>query len=359
MASDYNWVEVWAEDVSSTGFTVCGKFHNNGQTHDPTPNSGNFRLYVDGSEIYRQTTAFSNGQDVTWSKYYNAGDSASSRSYTLKAWWDSSGFGWVSNNEASTTITISASQYSAKAPSNVQAECKGTTALVQWAHGGSESAYPLSNFSVSKDRFATSITVDASKRSAKFTDLDINTAYTFEVRANGSAGNSSRVSSNVIYTTPAAPTNVTASIMALSDTDYDCSIKFENTAISPSENIFIQYSTNKTTWYGQDGQGTVYTLKGVQSCKIDKNVAGDALVQIFSTKRTQAINGQTQTPLYFRVCVTNTGNVTKSAWSEASSLVNVSLLTRMYVRVPDDKTLKNLYFYTPDATKTPKVYFKI
>lgn len=364
MASDYNWVEVWAEDVSKTGFTVVGRFHNNGQTHDPTPNEGNFRLYVDGTEIHRQTTAFSNGQNITWSKYYNAGESASSRSYTIKAWWDSSGFGWVSNNEASTTVTVSASQYSAKAPTSVVATCSGTTATVTWSHGGSESAYPLSNFSVSKDGFATSTTVDASSRSTTFSGLDLNTAYTFEVCANGSAGNSSRVSSNTVYTTPEAPTNVTGTIMALPDTAYNCVIKCENSAVSPSGKLDIQYSTNKSTWYGPNGSAsTAYSLNGVQFCEINdaSATALDAtLKNIFKSKRTQVLNSQAQAPLYFRVRVYNSDNTTASSWSKPSTTVQMNLIAKMYVRIPDDKkTFKNLYFYTPDATKTPKVYFKI
>lgn len=356
-----NWVEVWAEDISKTGFTVCGKLHNNGSTYDYNPNSGNFRLYVDGSEIYRTTRSF-NGSDVTWSSYYNAGESSSSRSYTITAWWDSSGFGYVDNNEASTTVTLSASQYSAKAPTSVSAICSGTIATVSWSHDGSESAYPLSGFSVSKDDFNTSTVVSSSARSATFSGLDINKAYSFKVRANGSAGNSSQVSSNTVYTTPKAPTIDNVYIMALSDSAYNCVVNITNIAVSPSGKIDLQYSKDKSTWYGPGGStSTVYSLNGTNQAAINNasnTKLDDTLKNILKTKRTQELNGQNQTPLYFRARVYNSDNSVCSAWSTASATADVTSIAKMFVRLPENSSLKNVYFRVSDATTQPNIYFR-
>ena len=360
-----NWVEVWAEDVSKTGFTVVGRFHNNGYTYDGIDGL-DFSLWVGSEKIYthREYIYQSNCKDVTISKWYNCGESSSSRSFTIWMQWDDHGeFNHVDSWQASTTVTVSPSVYSAKAPTSVKATANGTAATVTWVHDGSESAYPLTGFSVSKDEFATSTSVDAEARSTTFTDLDLNKAYTFEICANGSVGNSSRVSSNTVYTQPEAPTNVTASILSLSDTAYNCSIKFDNTAISPTNKIDVQYSIDKTTWYGPNGStSTVYSLNGIQSCEINDTsatVLDTTLKNIFKTQRAHVLNGQTQPPLYFRVRAYNSGNATPGSWSEASSLANMNLLAKIFVWVPDGKKLKNIYFSTPDSNKPPRVYFKI
>ena len=359
-----NWVEVWAEDVSKTGFTVVGRFHNNGSTWD-AGDGLDFSLWVGSEKIYthKEYIYQSNCKNVTISKWYDCGASSSDRSFTIWMQWDDHGeFNYVDSWQAKTTVYVSASVYSAKAPTNVTATATGTTATVTWAHDGNSSTYPLSNFSISKDGFATKTDVGASVRSTTFTDLDLNKAYTFEVRANGSAGNSSQVSSNTVYTQPEAPTNVTANILSLSDTAYNCSIKFDNTAISPTNKIDVQYSTNGTTWYGPNGStSAVYSLNGVQSCEINDasaTVLDTTLKNIFKKMRTQAINGQAQPQLYFQVRVYNTGNTTHSDWAKTNT-TKVNLIAKVYVRIPDEQKLKNVYFYTPDSTKKPKVSFKI
>ena len=360
-----NWVEVWAEDISKTGFTVVGRFHNNGSTWDASDGLV-FSLWVGSKKIHthREYIYQSNCKNVTISKWYDCGTSSSDRSFTIWMQWDDHGeFNYVDSWQAKTTVYVSASEYPAKAPTSVTATASGTEVTVTWAHGGSESSYQLSGFSISKDGFATKTDVGAGARSTTFTGLDLNKAYTFEVRANGSVGNSNRVSSNTVYTQPEAPTNVTASILALSDTAYNCSIKFDNTAISPTNKIDVQYSTNGTTWYGPNGStSAVYSLDGVQSCEINDasaTVLDTTLKNIFKKMRTQAVNGQTQSQLYFKVRVYNSGNTTHSDWNKTNAITKVNLIAKMYVRVPDGQKLKNVYFYTPDSTKKPKVSFKI
>lgn len=366
-----NWVEVWAEDVSKTGFTVVGRFHNNGYTWDASDGL-DFSLWVGSEKIYthKEYIYQSNCKNVTISKWYDCGESSSSRSFTIWMQWDDHGeFNYVDSWQASTTVTVSPSVYSAKAPTNVTAAIdtknnNGITVNITWAHDGNSSTYPLSGFSVSKDGFATSLEVGPSARSATISNLDLNKAYTFEVRANGSVGNSSRVSSNVVYTKPEAPTNVTASILSLSDTAYNCSIKLDNTAINPTDKIDVQYSTTSATWYGPNGStSAVYSLNGVQSCEINDasvTVLDTTLKNIFKKMREQAVNGQAQSSLYFRVRAYNSGNPIPGPWSEgSSSSAKVNLITKMYVRIPDGQKLKNVYFYTPDSAKKPKISFKI
>ena len=92
-----NSISVWARDVSNTGFTVVGKFNNNGYTYEYA--GSRFTLSIDGvGNIYDRNLTFAKGQSFEFSAYYNAGVSASARTYTIHAWWDSSGFGYVDNN---------------------------------------------------------------------------------------------------------------------------------------------------------------------------------------------------------------------------------------------------------------------
>lgn len=355
-----NKINVWAENISKTGFTVVGQYINNGATYDYS--GSRFTLSVNGTDIYDQKRTWGTSDSFTFSAYYNAGESSSSRTYTIKAWWDSSGFGYVDNNEASTTVTISASQYSAKAPTSVTASCSGTTATVSWSHGGSETAYPLSGFSVSKDGFTTSTTVGSSSRSTTFSGLDVNKAYTFEVRANGSVGNSNRINSNTVYTSPNTPTISSTHIMALSDTAYNCSVSMANDAISPSGKIDLQYSKDKSTWYGPNGStSAVYSLNGVSQGEINDASAtklDDTLKNIFKSKRTQELSNQTQTALYFRGRAYNSGNSTPSSWSAASATANVTSIAKMFIRIPEKSSLKNVYFRVSDASKRPTISFR-
>lgn len=362
-----NRLNVWAENVSKTGFTVVGQFINNGTTYDNSTEGTRFTLWVrdpDGAQrnIYDRALNFNKGQSFTYSASWNVSASASSRTYTIGAWWDSSVYADVENSEASTTVTISASQYSAKAPTDVKATCSDTKATITWKHDGSETAYPCSGFSISKDGFNTSTSVGVETKTIEFSGLDANKSYTFEVRANGSAGNSNRVSSNTVYTSPNAPTVSSTYIMALSDTAYNCSVDLTNNAISPSGKIDLQYSRDKSTWYGPNGStSSVYSLNGTISTEINDASAtklDDTLKNILKSKRNQELNNQSQTSLYFRGRAYNSGNSTPSNWSTASATTNVTSIAKMFVRLPEKSSLKNIYFRVSDASKRPTISFR-
>lgn len=98
------YVSVSASANNSTIY-VTGHFHNNGSTYD---NSGcRFTLSIDGiGDIYSQNHTF-NGNSFDFSASRGVGTSYNNRTYTVHAWWDSSGFSH-GTNYATTTVTVPA-----------------------------------------------------------------------------------------------------------------------------------------------------------------------------------------------------------------------------------------------------------
>ena len=98
------YVSVSASANNSTIY-VTGHFHNNGSTYD---NSGSrFTLSIDGiGNIYDQRRTFS-GNSFDFSASRGVGTSYNNRTYTVHAWWDSSGFSH-GTDYATTTVTVPA-----------------------------------------------------------------------------------------------------------------------------------------------------------------------------------------------------------------------------------------------------------
>lgn len=98
------YVSVSASANNSTIY-VTGHFHNNGYTYD---NIGSrFTLSIDGiGNIYDQRLSFS-GNSFDFSASRGVGTSYNNRTYTVHAWWDSSGFSH-GTDYATTTVTVPA-----------------------------------------------------------------------------------------------------------------------------------------------------------------------------------------------------------------------------------------------------------
>nr|DAL78511.1 MAG TPA: hypothetical protein [Caudoviricetes sp.] len=98
------YVSVTASANNSTVY-VTGHFHNNGSTWD---NLGSrFILSIDGiGNIYDQIHTF-NGNSFDFSASRGVGTSYNNRTYTVHAWWDSSGFSH-GTDYATTTVTVPA-----------------------------------------------------------------------------------------------------------------------------------------------------------------------------------------------------------------------------------------------------------
>ena len=98
------YVSVSASANNSTIY-VTGHFHNNGSTYDHL--GSRFTLSIDGiGNIYDQRLTFS-GNSFDFSASRGVGTSYNNRTYTVHAWWDSSGFSH-GTDYATTTVTVPA-----------------------------------------------------------------------------------------------------------------------------------------------------------------------------------------------------------------------------------------------------------
>lgn len=98
------YVSVSASANNSTIY-VTGHFHNNGSTYDSL--GSRFTLSIDGiGDIYDQKHTF-NSNSFDFSASRGVGTSYNNRTYTVHAWWDSSGFSH-GTNYATTTVTVPA-----------------------------------------------------------------------------------------------------------------------------------------------------------------------------------------------------------------------------------------------------------
>lgn len=99
------YVGVSASANNSTIY-VTGHFYNNGSTWQGSPGC-RFTLSIDGiGDIYDQRRTFS-GNSFDFSASRGVGTSYNNRTYTVHAWWDSSGFSH-GTDYATTTVTVPA-----------------------------------------------------------------------------------------------------------------------------------------------------------------------------------------------------------------------------------------------------------
>lgn len=99
------YVGVSASANNSTIY-VTGHFYNNGSTWQGSPGC-RFTLSIDGiGDIYSQNHTF-NGNSFDFSASRGVGTSYNNRTYTVHAWWDSSGFSH-GTDYATTTVTVPA-----------------------------------------------------------------------------------------------------------------------------------------------------------------------------------------------------------------------------------------------------------
>lgn len=99
------YVGVSASANNSTIY-VTGHFYNNGSTWQGSPGC-RFTLSIDGiGDIYDKRWTF-NGNSFDFSASRGVGTSYNNRTYTVHAWWDSSGFSH-GTDYATTTVTVPA-----------------------------------------------------------------------------------------------------------------------------------------------------------------------------------------------------------------------------------------------------------
>ena len=326
-----NSISVWAEGVTNTGFTVVGKFNNNGYTYEYS--GTRFTLSVNGANIYDQKLTFSKGQSFTYSAYYNAGTSSSARTFTIGAWWDSSGFGYVDNSSASNSVTIGASISIPPNITNVKLTRNSDTSLTgSWTNNGSGSNGVTKNITDfyaengSNGSWTNGVGGNGVRTSQAFTSA-ANGKYQFRVNSGNSAGNSATLYSNYIYTLPATPT-ISNAVGIIYPSAGGLNFTVDTSAAHyPSGKIDWQYSTNG----GSSWSGT--------------NTSNSPVVSIDSSS--SAFNSfimglKTNSNCYIRARCYNADNTLVSGWSSPTK-ITVKTQPVAYVNLPSGAKIKAVY----------------
>ena len=327
-----NSVSVWAKDVSNTGFTVVGKFNNNGYTYSYS--GCRFTLSIDGvGNIYDQKLTFSKGQSFEFSAYYNAGTSSSARTYTIHAWWDSSGFGYVDNNYATSTVTIGASVSVPPAVTNVKLTRNSDTSLTgSWTNNGSGTSAITKNIvdfyveSGGGGTWTNGVGGTGVRTSQVFTGA-ANSRYQFRVSSGNSAGTSATQYSSFLYTTPATPT-VSNAVGIIYPSAGSLNFTVDTSAANyPSGRINWRYSTNGgSSWSGEYTSDSPTVSVGSNDSRFNSFIMGL----------------KNNNNCYIRAQCFNADNTLVSGWSAAKK-IEVKTQPIAYVNLPDGATIKAVY----------------
>ena len=220
--SRYGWrvqvvVDVASDTATTITYNVYGQFYNEHRilsfANGSVSGGGQSRSW-DGS-----TRNLNNGNPGTtnfasYSVKLSKGSSARTETFSAR-FQVTGGFGNGTSN-ASVGVSVPAITYSApNAPSNCSASRNSDTqATVTWSNGGTSTTQPRTAVLVERQTDSGSWVQVASlsESATNYTDNGISAdhRYAYRVRSQGNGGTSGYSTSGYIYTTPAAPSSVTA-----------------------------------------------------------------------------------------------------------------------------------------------------
>ena len=329
-----NSMSVWASDVTKSSFIVHGRLNNNGYTYSYT--GCRFTLSVNGSDIYDQKLTFSKGQNIEFSAGYNCGASSSARTFTIKSWWDSSGFGYVDSNSATATVTVGASVSVPPAVTKVKLTRNSDTQLTgSWTNNGSGTSAATQNLTDFYKETGggggggtwTNQVGGTGIRTSQACTSSANGKFQFRVSSGNSAGNSATQYSNIVYTTPATPT-ISSAVGLIYPSAGSLNFSVDTSAANyPSGKINWQYSTNGgSSWSAtQTSNGSVVSISSAES-----------------TYNSFIMGLKSNSNCYVRAQCYNADNTLASDWSAAKK-IEVKTQPIAYVNLPSGATLKGIY----------------
>ena len=220
--SGYGWrvqvvVDVASETATTITFNVYGQFYNEHRilsfANGSVSGGGQSRSWNGSTRNLNSgnpgTTNF-----ASYSVTLNKGSSARTEAFSAR-FQVTGGYGNGTSN-ASVGVTVPAITYSApNAPSNCSASRNSDTqAAVTWSNGSTSTTQPRTAVLVERQTDSGSwVQVASLSASAtNYTDngISANHRYAYRVRSQGNGGTSGYSTSGYIYTTPAAPSSVTA-----------------------------------------------------------------------------------------------------------------------------------------------------
>lgn len=220
--SGYGWrvqvvVNVASESATQITFNVYGQFYNEHRilsfANGSVSGGGQSRSW-DGSTRNLNSGNPGTTDFASYSVTLNKG--SSDRTETFSARFQVTGGYGNGTSNASVGVTVPAITYSApNAPSNCSASRNSDTqATVTWSNGSTATTQPRTAVLVERQTDSGSWVhvASLSASATNYTDNDISSdhRYAYRVRSQGNGGTSGYSTSGYIYTTPAAPSSVTA-----------------------------------------------------------------------------------------------------------------------------------------------------
>lgn len=220
--SGYGWrvqvvVNVASESATQITFNVYGQFYNEHRilsfANGSVSGGGQSRSW-DGSTRNLNSGNPGTTNFASYSVTLNKGSSARTETFSAR-FQVTGGYGNGTSN-ASVGVTVPAITYSApNAPSNCSASRNSDTqSTVTWSNGSTSTTQPRTDVLVERQTDSGSwVQVASLSASAtNYTDNGISAdhRYAYRVRSKGNGGTSGYSTSGYIYTTPAAPSSVTA-----------------------------------------------------------------------------------------------------------------------------------------------------
>lgn len=348
MAGYNHSIHVSVSNVSNSGFTVNGSITLGSNSY----NANGFTCYVyyNGNTAHQNTTVkiSSRGGSASWSHTYDVGTSTSARTFTCYAGADLSWSGQKADtgNPVSTTVTVPATAPSVTIPPNVSNVAKSfnastNVATVTWTNNGSGASTPKSNYVDVQidDSSWTNIYNGALQTSYSYTCSD-NHKYKFRVNSYNSAGQSTHQETGIIYTKPAAASFNASSYK--SGSAYILQLNIDNSNVnwpylsSGDANNTIICQANNLIWTGNTGDVGL----SVSSTSSYNSELYTLLSNLY--------NGN-----YSKLIITcRQYNADYSLYTDSTyELTKVSLQPKIWIRIPDGATIKNIWLNCPAGYK--------
>lgn len=220
--SGYGWrvqvvVNVASETATTITYNVYGQFYNEHRilsfANGSVSGGGQSRSW-DGSTRNLNSGNPGTTNFASYSVTLNKGSSARTETFSAR-FQVTGGYGNGTSN-ASVGVTVPAITYSApNAPSNCSASRNSDTqATVTWSNGSTSTTQPRTAVLVERQTDSGSwvqvASLSASATNYSDNGISADHRYAYRVRSQGNGGTSGYSTSGYIYTTPAAPTSVTA-----------------------------------------------------------------------------------------------------------------------------------------------------
>lgn len=348
--SGYNHdIYISVTNITNHSFTVNGTF----KCGSNSWNANGFTAYIyhSGNTAHQNTTIKigSKGGSASFSHSYEVGTSTSARTYTCYAGADTSWSGQSvsTGNPVHTTVTVPATAPTVTTPPNVSNVSKSfnsstNVATITWTNNGSGSGKPTANYvDVQVDDGSWTNIHSGSLVTSKTYTCSDNHKYKFRVNSYNSAGSSTHQETGAIYTKPAASglsaiATKTGGVYFLQLNIDHSPVKWPYLSSGTEATNGISVTVNNLGWEGNTGQDGV-------------NISASSSVNtaLYTILHNLENGVYTQVQIICRQY-----NADYSLYTDTTYiLTKVFAQPKIWIRIPDGATIKNIWLNCPAGYK--------